>query len=227
MKLSIIVPVYNERGTLLECIARVESVALPLGYDKEIIVVDDGSTDDARSVFERLKSRHIVLRHERNRGKGAAIRTALSLATGKYVVTQDADLELDPTDLARMLQKVLDEDLLVLYGSRRLHGGKEGVDPFFYSGGVFLSLLANVLYGQQLTDEPTCYKMFRTEFLKSLPLTCERFEYCPEVTALTALRGIRIQEVPISYHPRTIQEGKKVRFRDGIAAAWTLIKYRV
>lgn len=228
MKLSIIIPVYNERGTLAQCIERVEAVVLPHGFEKEIIVVDDGSTDAPIELFDSLKEKHVVFRHEKNKGKGAAIRTAIPYVTGEYVVTQDADLELDPQDLARMLERMLADDLTVLYGSRRLgKGTTEGVSVVFYSGGVLLSLLTNILYGQRITDEPTCYKMFRSEFLKSLPLKCDRFEYCPEVTALTALRGVRIQEVPISYHPRTIQQGKKVRFRDGAAAVFTLLKYRI
>jgi glycosyltransferase involved in cell wall biosynthesis len=228
MKLSIIIPVYNERGTLAQCIARVEAVVMPWGFEKEIIVVDDGSTDAPTEVFDSLKERHVVLRHDKNKGKGTAIRTAIPHVTGEYVVTQDADLELDPQDLAHMLERMLADNLTVLYGSRRLgRGTTEGVNFVFYSGGVVLSLLTNILFGQSITDEPTCYKMFRSEFLKSLPLRCERFEYCPEVTALTALRGVRIQEVPISYHPRTIQQGKKVRFHDGAAAVFTLLKYRV
>jgi dolichol-phosphate mannosyltransferase len=228
MKLSIIIAAYNEKGTILECVKRVESVALPFGAAKEIILVDDGSTDGTGALIDSLANRHIALHHEKNLGKGSAIRTGLAKATGEYVVTQDADLENDPNDLARMLSVMIERNLEVLYGSRRLkEDNKQHAHASYYAGGVFLSMLASVLYGQRITDEPTCYKMFRTELLKSLPLTCKGFEYCPEVTALVSKRGIKIEEVPISYHPRSVQEGKKIKWRDGIEAAFVLIRYKI
>lgn len=227
MKLSIIVPVYNEKVTILDCVERIRSVILPRGFEKEIIVVDDGSTDGTSGLLGRLESTCKVLRHERNRGKGAAIRTALPHVTGEYVVTQDADLEVDPNDLAKMLSKMLDENLTVLYGSRWIGKERKSYSSFsFYFGNILLSAVTNILYGQKITDEPTCYKMFRTGFLRSLPLKCKRFEYCPEVTALTALHGIRIKEIPISYKSRNISEGKKIRWHDGLSALKTLIVYR-
>ena len=156
-----------------------------------------------------------------------AIRTALPRVTGEYVVTQDADLEVDPNDLARMLSKMLDQNLTVLYGSRWVGEERKSYSSFsFYAGNILLSWLTNLLYGQKITDEPTCYKMFRTDFLKSLPLKCKRFEYCPEVTALTSLRGIKISEIPISYKPRNMAEGKKIRWHDGLGAIKTLVAYR-
>jgi len=227
-KLSIIISAYNEQGTILECVKRVEAVSLPHRCEKEIIIVDDGSTDGTRELVDSLGDKHVVLHHEVNRGKGMAIRTGLSKATGDYIVTQDADLENDPSDLAMMLSVMISRDLPVLYGSRRLKEGNQSHTHFsFYAGGVILSVLSNILYNQRITDEPTCYKMFRADLLKSFKLKCERFEYCPEVTALTSLRGIKIQEVPISYFPRTVGEGKKIRWMDGLIAALTLIRYRI
>lgn len=227
MKLSILIAAYNEENSILKCLERVEAVQLPHHFQKEIIVVDDGSTDGTGRVLDTVKNKYKVLKHAKNSGKGSAIRTALASATGEYVVTQDADLENDPNDLASMLEKMIDEKLTVLYGSRRLKKDNNQQHKSFYIGGVALSWLANILYKQRITDEPTCYKMFKTDFLKSLPLKARRFEYCPEVTALTSLQGIKIKEIPISYHPRTLKEGKKIRLKDGIQAVWTLIKYRM
>ncbi|MFA6095598.1 MAG: glycosyltransferase family 2 protein [Candidatus Paceibacterota bacterium] len=227
MKLSVIIPVYNEAATILESIRGVEGVSLPYSATKEIIIVDDGSSDATPELLKSFKGKYEVITHEKNRGKGRAIRTALSHATGDYIVTHDGDLENDPNDLARMLTVMVEGNHTALYGSRRLgHHRTEGTRLSFYAGGVLLSFVASVLYGQNITDEPTCYKMFRGEFLKSLPLSCERFEYCPEVTALTALRGITIAEVPISYRPRDIAHGKKIRWYDGLEALKTLLKYR-
>jgi len=228
MKLSIIIPAFNEKVTILESIARVERAVLPFGAEKEIIVIDDGSTDGTTDILARVKDRITVVRHPVNQGKGAAIRTALTLATGSHIVTHDGDLENDPRDLARMLEEMVDRNLTALYGSRRLGRDRKvsGARATFYAGGVFLSCLANVLYGQHITDEPTCYKMFKAEFLKSLPLKCERFEYCPEVTALTSRRGVKIEEIPIAYQPRDIAHGKKIRLKDGIEAVKTLIVCR-
>lgn len=227
-KLSIIIAAYNEKPTILECIRRVESVKLPHGFEKEIIIVNDGSTDGTDMLVDSLRHKHVVLHHEKNRGKGRAIRTGLEKATGEYVVTQDADLENNPEDLAMMLGIMIGRNLQALYGSRRLkRENKTHAHASYYAGGVFLSILASLLYNQKITDEPTCYKMFRADLLKSLPLRCERFEYCPEVTALASLKGVTIEEVPISYHPRSVKEGKKIKWKDGLEAALTLIRYRI
>jgi glycosyltransferase involved in cell wall biosynthesis len=227
MKLSIIVPVYNEKATVLDCVKRVQSIILSHGFEKEIIVIDDGSTDGTSELLGFLESTCKVLRHKKNMGKGTAIRTALPHVTGEYVVTQDADLEVDPNDLVKMLSKMINENLTVLYGSRWIGKEKKIYSSFsFYIGNILLSAITNILYRQKITDEPTCYKMFRTDFLKSLPLKCERFEYCPEVTALSALRGVKITEIPISYKPRNIAHGKKIRWYDGLVAIKTLIIYR-
>lgn len=231
MTLTIIIPAYNEERNLASVLDSVMQVELPYGADKEIIVVDDGSTDNTVSRVQSFiaanpQARINLIRHTSNQGKGAAIRTALPAVSGEYVIIQDADGELDPRDFAKMLSKMVDEDLPVVYGSRFLIAGGRLGSRFFYYGNRILSALANVLYGQHLTDEATCYKLFRTSLLRSLTLRCRGFEFCPEVTAKIARCGIKIQEVPINYYPRTREQGKKVRLRDGIIAVWCLLKYR-
>ena len=225
MKLSIIVPIYNESRTIRALLNKLKAVRFPESVEIEVIVVDDGSTDGTRDILKNLGSGYTVLFHEKNKGKGSAIRTGLVKASGDYVVIQDGDLEYDPRDIRRMLETIVANGSPVLYGSRQLLNNTHGRLPF-YAGGLFLTWIANILYRQHLTDEPTCYKMFKTDFLKSLPLACERFEFCPEVTALSALRGIQIPEIGISYHPRDVRDGKKIRWHDGIEAIWTLVKYR-
>lgn len=224
-RLSILIPAYNERETIREILERIEAVPMPV--EKEVIIVDDGSTDGTRDILRAYDGKHVVVLHEKNAGKGAAIRTALAHATGDYVVPQDADLEYDPADLVPMVEKMIAEDLVALYGSREAGANRNRPSgPQYYLGGLLLTWITNALYRQKLTDEPTCYKMFKTEFLKGLPLVCERFEFCPEVTALTAKQGIMIPEIPVSYKPRSVEAGKKIRWEDGIEAIWTLIRYR-
>lgn len=231
MTLTIIIPAYNEERNLASVLDSVMQVELPYGADKEIIVVDDGSADNTVSRVQSFiaanpQARINLIRHTSNQGKGAAIRTALPAVSGEYVIIQDADGELDPRDFAKMLSKMVDEDLPVVYGSRFLIAGGRLGSRFFYYGNRILSALSNVLYGQHLTDEATCYKLFRTSLLRSLTLRCRGFEFCPEVTAKIARCGIKIQEVPINYYPRTREQGKKVRLRDGFIAVWCLLKYR-
>ncbi|MBR4649295.1 MAG: glycosyltransferase family 2 protein [Bacteroidaceae bacterium] len=231
MTLTIIIPAYNEERNIASVLDSVMQVELPYGADKEIIVVDDGSADDTVGRVQSFiaanpQARINLIRHTSNQGKGAAIRTALPAVSGEYVIIQDADGELDPRDFAKMLSKMVDEDLPVVYGSRFLIAGGRLGSRFFYYGNRILSALANVLYGQHLTDEATCYKLFRTSLLRSLTLRCRGFEFCPEVTAKIARCGIKIQEMPINYYPRTREQGKKVRLRDGIIAVWCLLKYR-
>ncbi len=224
--LSIIIPVYNEEKTIDEIIRRVALV--PMSVNKELVLVDDGSKDGTHEKLKAYEGTHTVVTHPVNKGKGAAIRTGLLHATGEYVVIQDGDLEYDPHDLAVMVETMRRDGLNVLYGSRRL---KEDNVPHsglsFFIGGWILTIMTNILYGQRLTDEPTCYKMFRTDFIKGMPLVCERFEFCPEVTALSAKKGEIIREVPISYAPRGVKEGKKINWRDFIEAVWTLVRYRL
>jgi glycosyltransferase involved in cell wall biosynthesis len=231
MKLSIIVPAYNEAKTIALLLQKVAEVPLINDIQKELIVVDDGSKDNTQQAVEEYIALHpnekiLFIKQEKNQGKGAAIRKGIEFVTGDYVIIQDADLELDPNDYNILLQPLLQENLKVIYGSRVLGHYTSLWSPVFYLGGRAVTLLANLLYRQHLTDEATCYKLFETAFLKSIPLQCTGFEFCPEVTAKVAKRGIKIKEVPISYTPRTITEGKKLRWRDGLQAAWTLIKYK-
>ncbi len=222
MTVTVIIPCYNEARTIREIIARVDSLA----FEKQVIIVDDGSTDETPGVLRELKSSTVqMIRHDQNRGKGWAIRTALARATGDVVVIQDGDLEYDPHDLERMLRAKQKNGWRVLYGSRVL-GNSPWSGVGYYLGGRFLSLLTNILYGSRITDEPTCYKMFDRELLASLSLTAKRFEFCPEVTAKVLRLGVTIHEIPISYAPRSLKEGKKIKFRDGIEAIRTLLLIR-
>jgi len=222
--LSVIMPIYNERATLEQIVARV--VAAP--YEKQIILVDDGSTDGTRALVEQYRGRsgfEVVLQ-PRNRGKGAAIRAALPLVRGDAVIIQDADLEYDPQDYPLLIEHIRRGYADVVYGSRYL--SRRATLPWTrYRLGVhLLNGLVRLLYLARITDEATCYKAFRTEVLRPLRLRCERFEFCPEVTAKCLKRGYRIVEVPISFRYRTVAEGKKIGWRDGFEAAWTLLKYR-
>ncbi|MDY6851431.1 MAG: glycosyltransferase family 2 protein [Thermodesulfobacteriota bacterium] len=222
--LTIIIPAYNERETILDILDRVRAV----NVDKEIIVVDDGSVDGTADLLRSASSRPEtrVLFHERNQGKGAAIRTGLAKARGRYTIIQDADLEYDPQDYIRLLAPLLEGRARVVYGSRILGAGQIRSYNRYYWGGRFVSLVTNILYGSRLTDEPTCYKVFETWVLKDLNLTATGFEFCPEVTAKVIRAGLSILEVPISYQPRSFEQGKKIRPRDGLIAVWFLLKHR-
>lgn len=223
-KLSVLVPAYNEIPTIEVLVGKV----LSLDIDLEIIIVDDGSTDGTREIVERLaiNPRMRLFMHHRNRGKGAAIRTGIKHASGEYTIIQDADLEYDPADYETILRKFEDPDVSVVYGSRRTMKGNSMSSLSFFLGGVTLTMITNLLFRTGITDEPTCYKAFRTDLLKSLPLECEGFEFCPEVTAKVAKRGIRIAEVPIHYYPRSNTEGKKIRARHWFDAVGTLLAER-
>ncbi len=224
MKLSVIIPVYNEKETISPAIRRVIDVPI----HKEIIVVDDGSTDGTGDILRDTVKEDPeieVIFLGRNMGKGSAIRAGIEKVSGDFVVIQDADLEYDPMDWIEMLRVAVSEDAPVVYGSRVLGGGPKS-SLAFYFGGRLLSVLTNILYRTGITDEPTCYKMFRADIIKSLELRCTGFEFCPEVTAKLAVKGYRIREVPISYNPRRIREGKKIRWHDGITAVFTLLRYR-
>lgn len=224
MKLSVIIPVYNEKRTIRPLLDRIGRVPIPV--EKEVIIVDDGSTDGTRRVLEGLPSTSaIILFHKVNRGKGAAVKTGLEIASGDIVLIQDGDLEYDPSEYPKLIQPILDQKTRVVYGSRIL--GKNRASYFrYYWGGRFLSLLTSCLYGIRVTDEPTGYKVFDSVLLKGLELECKGFEFCPEVTAKVSRLGQAITEVPISYTPRSIHEGKKIRWIDGVIALWTLFKYR-
>jgi glycosyltransferase involved in cell wall biosynthesis len=239
--LTIIVPVFNEKETLDELLRQV--VAAP--FEKQVVVVDDGSTDGTTALLERWEGHQAVelLQHACNRGKGAVIRTALDHARGQFVIIQDADLEYDPQDYSRLIEPLLKREGDVVYGSRYLGGttggrgsrraikgsGSAGASPsrsMFRWGVSFLNFCVRLWYGVRLTDEATCYKAFPTSLLRSLDLRCERFEFCPEVTAKVCRMGLRILEVPIHYNPRTVKAGKKIRWKDGLEAIATLWKWR-
>ena len=200
--------------------------ALPL--EKQIIVVNDGSTDGTYTVLEELRATHelTVVHCQENRGKGFAIRSGLPHVKGKVVVIQDADMELDPADIPELVKPLEKENVQVVYGSRFLNGrGNASLQNFIANR--ILATYTNLLYGCRITDESTGYKAFSTELITRLALTCEGFEFCPEVTAKILRAGYRIYEVPVSYVPRTKKQGKKLRFwLDGFFAAWTLLKYR-
>jgi dolichol-phosphate mannosyltransferase len=225
-KLSIIIPCYNEAATIIEVLARVARAGT-CGLEKEIIVVNDGSTDETGQLLEGLRGDAVkVIHHERNRGKGAAIRTALEQVTGDIVLIQDADLEYDPDEYPSLLHPMLNDHVEVVYGSRmRRKGNRQGALPFLV-GGMLLSLLTNLLYNAGITDEPTGYKVFKASLLKSIDLKCTGFEFCPEVTAKVCKQGYEIKEVPISYNPRSVSEGKKINWRDFIVHVFILLKYR-
>jgi glycosyltransferase involved in cell wall biosynthesis len=196
------------------------------GRDLEVIIVDDGSTDGTyEAAVAAAKHGTKVLKHEKNSGKGTAIRTALAAATGDVVIIQDADLEYDPADYGLLLKPIEEGKAEVVYGSRLMKSGARSYHRYYW-GGRLVSLWTNILYGSHLTDEPTCYKVFKTKMLRSFDLRCTGFEFCPEVTAKTLLRGISILELPISYYPRRMDDGKKIRWTDGVIALWTLLKLR-
>ncbi len=233
-RLSVLMPVFNEESTVERIIHDV--LAVPL--DLELVVVDDGSTDHTRERLRALEAAHDphlrIVYAPRNAGKGAAIRVALSHARGDVVVIQDADREYVPADFVPMLAQI-DAGAAVVYGTRlsqaaeRLNqeGSGEGARDKFFLARRLLPWLTNALYGTRLTDEATCYKMFRRAVLRDMPLRCERFDFCPEVTAKVAKQGLKIYEVPIHYHARTEAQGKKIGWRDALDAVWALLKFRV
>jgi glycosyltransferase involved in cell wall biosynthesis len=223
-RLSVIVPVYNERNTVVEIVRRMRAVDLSL--DLEVVLVDDGSTDGTQAVLGQLADSTVrVVQHDRNLGKGAAIRTALTHVTGDLVLVQDADLEYDPEDWPKLLHPVLRGRAQVVYGSR-FTGERRNMLFLHWVGNRFLSFVTNVLYNTTLSDMETCYKLFDRRVLSSIQLRSSRFDFEPEVTAKVLRRGIRIYEVPISYAGREFDEGKKITWRDGIVALWILVKYR-
>jgi dolichol-phosphate mannosyltransferase len=224
VRLSVLVPAYNEAATIGRMLDAVYD--RNKGKDLEVIVVDDGSTDGTyEAALKAARPGTKVLKHERNSGKGAGVITALSHATGDYVIIQDADLEYDPADYDLLLKPMLEGKAEVVYGSRLMKSDARSYHRYYW-GGRLVSLWTNILYGSRLTDEPTCYKLFKTSFLRSLDLKCPGFEFCPEATAKTLKRGVAILELPINYHPRKMEEGKKIRWTDGVIALWTLLRLR-
>lgn len=225
MKLSVIVPVYNERNTIQEILRRVRAVDIG-EMGKEIIVVDDGSTDGTTDILKLEEdSTTRVLYHDFNQGKGASVSTALAQVTGDLIIIQDGDLEYDPEDYRAMITPVLKKKADVVYGSRFTG---EHRDMLFWHmlGNKVLSLTTNILYNTTLSDMETCYKLFSRESLDGIHIKSRRFDFEPEITAKVLKKKIRIYEVPISYAGREYHEGKKITWRDGIFALWALIKYR-
>ncbi len=223
MKLSVIIPVYNEAKTIAELIRRVQAVAL----EKEIILIDDGSSDETFAVAKTFENENfIAVQHKENQGKGAAIRTALQYVKGDMVIIQDGDLETEPNDYIHLVKPIIDGKAKVVYGSRNLNPTAGNRYWLYDLGGRFISMWTNFLYQQNITDEAACYKVFRTEIIKNIPLTYNRFEFCPEVTARVSKMGIKIFELPMHYYPRSFSEGKKMKWTDGLKAFWVLLKLR-
>ena len=225
--LTVVIPTYNEAGTLHEVVARVQAVDVPT----QIIIVDDASTDGSSEVAARIAASSedvTLLRHDRNRGKGRALRTGFEAATGDFVIVQDADLEYDPADYSKLLNPLLQGRADAVYGSRFLTSSEHRVLYFrHYLGNRLLTLLSNLATDLNLTDMESCYKVFRRELLQSIVLEEDRFGFEPEITAKIAKAGARVYEVGISYHGRTYAQGKKIRPRDGVWALWCILKYAV
>jgi glycosyltransferase involved in cell wall biosynthesis len=224
MKLSVIIPVYNEAGTILEVVKRVQETP----YDKEIIVVDDCSTDGTVEILKRIEGDGmIVLFHKFNQGKGASVRTAMTRVTGDYVIIQDADLEYNPSEYPRLLAPLLEGKADVVYGSRFL-GGPHRVLFFWHAlGNRIITILSNILTDLNLSDMETGYKAFRSEMLKKIEIKSNRFGFEPEITAKVAKMGCRIYEIPISYWGRDYTEGKKISWKDGLAAIYWIVRYNL
>lgn len=224
MNVSVIMPVFNERDTIHEILRRVQQVQVV----SEIIIVDDGSVDGTRQMLHELADtdRVKIILHEKNSGKGAAVRTGIKNASGDVIIIQDADLEYDPNDYPLLLKPIAEGRSQVVYGSRFMGNTDPGFLFWSKVGNKTLTFFTNLLYNQRLTDMETCYKAFLRSLMDDIPLRSRRFELEPEITSKFLKRGIHILEVPIHYDPRGFSEGKKIGLRDGLEAIWTLIKYR-
>jgi len=226
MMLSIIIPCYNEKDTILEVINRIEKVPI----EKEIIIVDDGSQDVSKEILGKLKEKNPgikIIFNAKNMGKGEAVKIGLRYAEGDYVIIQDADLEYFPEDYPKLLKPIMEGRSEVVFGSRLLEKTNPKGSILYYLGRYSINWVVNILFGVHLTDSYTCYKVFPTKLLKSFNIESKSFELEAELTAKTILKGITIYEVPIRYKPRSVMEGKKINWRDWIKGAWTYTKYRI
>ena len=223
-KLSIIIPIYNEKDTLLEILKRVEE-SDTLGLQKEVILVDDGSTDGTRGLLKGLEAKYTILYHQKNQGKGAALKTGFRKATGDIILIQDADLENHPKEYPKLLKPILENKAEVVYGSRHLIKNPRP-SLKYYLGNKFTNILLNLAYGCHLTDLWTGYKVFKADVIKNINRESNRLDSEVEITAKLLRKKYKIMEVPIEYFPRSIEEGKKIRPKDGFIAIWKIIKYR-
>ena len=223
-KITILIPVYNEYNTLNKILAKIENIDF-YGLNKEIILIDDCSTDGTKELYKDLNYK--VLYHERNLGKGAALRDGFKEATGDIVTIQDADLEYNPEDLLPLVKVVMDNEADVAYGSRFMNIDiSKNYMLTHLLGNKALTIITNILYGANLTDMETCYKVFKTEYVKNLNIKSNRFDFEPEITAKVLKQGARLKEIPISYNARSFDEGKKISWKDGFAAIFALIRFR-
>ena len=224
-KLSVIIPVYNEEKTIIQVIQKVQKVQLE-GITKEIIIVDDSSTDNTKKILNRINEKNIkIFYHQKNMGKGYSIRTGLKHTTGDIIIIQDADLEYDPDEYPRLIKPIQDKKTSVVFGSR-LHQKNKPKYYFYYIGNLFLTYITNLLFHSKITDMETCYKVFSKEVIDNITLKSKRFDFEPEITAKILKKKFSIHEVQITYNCRDIKEGKKITWIDGIKAVYYLIKYR-
>ncbi len=238
MKLSIVIPVYNEEATVGILLGKVVRSKLPPNIDKEIVIVDDASKDGSYRDCLIFKQKHEngikikLIRHNSNRGKGASVLDGINLSSGEFVVIQDADLEYDPDDYGKLIEPLIDREADIVYGTRlkhyplRLFGKRKTPLISHYIGNKFLTVVTEILYQKKVSDMETCYKMFRKDILKGINIKARRFDFEPEFTAKVLKKGYKIYEIPIRVKPRGYNEGKKISWKDGFIALWTLVKYR-
>lgn len=224
-KITVLIPVFNEKDSLYEIINQVESV--DFGLEKEIILIDDFSTDGTKDLYKDLESRCKILYHEKNQGKGAALRTGIKEASGDIIIIQDADLEYNPSDYIPLVELIKNDKADVVYGSRFADNRNKGKFLFLsFVANKTLTLMTRILYKTDLTDMETCYKAFKAEIIKGIEIKSDRFDFEPEITSKILKQKVRFSELPISYNSRTVEEGKKITWKDGLQAIFTLVRYR-